>query len=224
MFVRALFVAAALAFTGLSATTVTATAAEATATTAVNVRSGPATSYRVVDVLGRGDRVEVGRCTGGWCQISHRGADGWVSSNYLAVSDRSPSRPSRPSRGEPTPDVGFCIDAPNFSIGVNCDDNNNNNGRPDRGRPNRPDRDARVCFYEDVNFRGRSFCATPGESDRSLSRTWNDRISSISVRGNASATVCEDFNFRGSCARVTRDVRNIGSRNNDVISSYRVER
>lgn len=214
MFVRALFMAAALAVAGLPVAT--ASAAEATATTAVNVRSGPSTSYRVVGVLERGERVQVDRCTDSWCEVSRRGADGWVSSRYLSISDRTPSRPPR---GEPNPDIGFCIDTPEFSFGINCDDDD---ARP--GRPDRPDRTAQVCFYEHTNFRGRSFCARPGQSDRSLSRSWNDTISSISVRGGARATVCEDFNFRGRCATVTSDVRRIGPRNNDSISSYRVAR
>lgn len=61
-----------------------AMAAPAVATGAVNVRTGPSTSYRVVDTLRRGERVDIRRCRGGWCFITHRGPDGWVSGNYLA--------------------------------------------------------------------------------------------------------------------------------------------
>lgn len=59
-----------------------AMAAEATAS--ANVRSGPGTSYRVVDTLYRGEPVKVGACrSSGWCYITHPGPDGWVFARYL---------------------------------------------------------------------------------------------------------------------------------------------
>jgi hypothetical protein len=57
--------------------------------------------------------------------------------------------------------------------------------------PSRPSGTARACFYEDVNFRGDSFCLRPGQSLRSLG-DWNDEISSIDLSGGAEALVCED--------------------------------
>ncbi len=68
-------------------------AAPAVATSNVNVRSGPGTGYAAVDVLMRGERVDVEGCERGWCYISTRNTDGWVSWQYLAES----SRPTRPS-------------------------------------------------------------------------------------------------------------------------------
>lgn len=185
-----------------------AMAAEATANVSLNVRAGPGTGYSVVDVLYDGERVTVERCSGGWCEISHRGPDGWVSARYLTIYDGTV--PTRPAPSEP--DIGFCVDAPNFSFGINCD--------PGRSRPARPR--SEVCFYEDYGYSGRSFCARPGESDRRL-RSWNDRISSIEVIGGASAVVCEDWGFRGRCARVNRSIRALRGPNNDAISSFRVE-
>jgi uncharacterized protein YraI len=63
--------------------TAAALAAPAEATSAVNVRTGPGTSYRVVDQLYAGENVDVHGCRGGWCEVSHSGPDGWVSANYL---------------------------------------------------------------------------------------------------------------------------------------------
>jgi len=63
---------------------VAALAAPGTATTTVNVRSGPGPGYGVVDVLRRGDRVDIQDCRGSWCFVSKPGPDGWVSSQYLA--------------------------------------------------------------------------------------------------------------------------------------------
>jgi hypothetical protein len=161
----------------------------------------------------------VSRCDGGWCRIQHSGPDGWVSANYL-VFYRDGGRRGGGNRGgsNNNPDIGFCVDAPNFSFGINCDEGDFG------GRPGRPGRSAEVCFYEDFNYRGRSFCARPGQRDGRLSRGWNDRISSIRVEGSASAVVCEDFNYRGRCARVNNSIRRIDGRNNDAISSYRVSR
>lgn len=57
----------------------------ASATASVNVRSGPGTGYRVIDVLQRGERVEVEYCRSGWCFVDQGrfGPNGWVSGNYL---------------------------------------------------------------------------------------------------------------------------------------------
>ena len=61
-----------------------AVAGYATATGSLNVRTGPSTHYRVVDVLYGGEHVTVHNCRRGWCRISHRGPDGWVSARYLS--------------------------------------------------------------------------------------------------------------------------------------------
>jgi hypothetical protein len=67
-------------------------AAPAVATSNVNVRSGPGTGYEAVDVLRRGERVDVEGCRGGWCFIDKRGPGGWVSWRYLGEVNR-PSQP-----------------------------------------------------------------------------------------------------------------------------------
>lgn len=64
-----------------------AQAAPAFASSTVNVRSGAGTGYAVVDVLRRGEAVDVDYCRGSWCYVNKSGPDGWVSANYL-VSDR----------------------------------------------------------------------------------------------------------------------------------------
>lgn len=214
---RNILAAAATVTIGAFATT-PSFAADAESTTALNVRSGPGTGYRVVDTLYQGEPVDINRCSGGWCQIEHAGPDGWVSSRYLAFYNDGRRQGGGNSGGNNSsnPDIGFCVDAPNFSFGINCDDNDGVTiGRRAQGQ---------VCFYEHVNYRGASFCARPGERDRRLNGFWNDRISSIRVQGNASAVVCEDFGFNGRCARVDSNIRRLGGRNNDVISSYRVTR
>ena len=77
---KSLGIAAALVL----ATALPALAASAYATSNVNVRSCDSTSCRVVDVLRRGERVEIDYCRGSWCAIERRGADGWVNASYLS--------------------------------------------------------------------------------------------------------------------------------------------
>lgn len=212
---RSIFLAAAALCTGLIAA-VPAYAFPAQSTVSLNVRSGPSTSYGVVDVLYQGETVDVSSCNSGWCAITHNGPDGYVSGRYLTqTSNQAPPPPSNPApQPQPqSPTVGFCIDAPNFRFGVNCNTNTN---------PSPPQSISQVCFYEDVNYRGASFCAEPGDRDASLNR-FNDRISSIRISGNASAVVCSDYNFRGRCARVSNSLRRIGPANNDIVSSYRID-
>lgn len=60
-----------------------------TVSASLNIRTGPGTDFRVVDVLSRGEHVEVHDCHRGWCRISHHGPDGWVSARYLSNAPRT---------------------------------------------------------------------------------------------------------------------------------------
>lgn len=63
----------------------------------------------------------------------------------------------------------------------------------------------RACFFEDANFRGRSFCLRQGEQERNLGR-WENRITSISIEGRSTVVeACTDRNFR-NCSTFTRNV------------------
>lgn len=71
---------------------------EAAATTALNVRSGPGTQFRVVEVLERGEVVDVEYCRSGWCflDMGWQGS-GWASRNYLAQVGNWRPNPPRPN-------------------------------------------------------------------------------------------------------------------------------
>lgn len=75
--------AATVAF-ALIASTSAALAAPAYVTTQLNVREGPGTRYARIDVLYRGDVVDVQYCDSGWCFVAKRGPNGWVSAKYLS--------------------------------------------------------------------------------------------------------------------------------------------
>jgi uncharacterized protein YraI len=83
-----------------------ALAVEARTTTTLNVRNGPGTWARVVDVLSPGTRVDIEECSrgGSWCYVSTRWTEGWVSASYLRRSGgggrhNDPGRNNDPGRG-----------------------------------------------------------------------------------------------------------------------------
>ena len=65
---------------------------------ALNVRSGPSTSYTVTTKLYKGNKVTILETSNGWMKIKTSGGTiGWVSSSYIQVSNTSTSQPSTDS-------------------------------------------------------------------------------------------------------------------------------
>ncbi len=67
----------------LLTTATTASAAYITAS-ALNMRSGPSTSYSVIRVLTRGTWVDTLWCNSGWCKIIAQGQEGYASQKYIS--------------------------------------------------------------------------------------------------------------------------------------------
>ena len=80
----------------LSATASFANSNEGTVTAdALNVRSGPSTSYGITTKLYKGDKVEILESSNVWHKITaSNGKIGWVSGDYIKVSSGSTSQPS----------------------------------------------------------------------------------------------------------------------------------
>lgn len=74
---------AATAFAAFVAVPAVANAAPGYTTGAVNLRTGPSTSYSRITTIPAGARIDIGRCSG-WCQVSYRGYHGWVAGSYVA--------------------------------------------------------------------------------------------------------------------------------------------
>lgn len=212
MNLRKLAAAAILAATGVFAAVSGAQAYEAFATTALNVRTGPGTNYPVVAALSANQVVQVSGCNSSntWCQVTATNIRGWASARYLRpLNDGRPSPAPIPAPlpAPGQPDIGFSINTPNFNVTI---------GNP---RPSEP-ANGRVCFYEEYNYAGRSFCAANDDNERFLGNFWNDRIRSARVEGNVAATVCTSSNFNGRCAVIDRSVRNLGMLSDDISSYY----
>src|SRR5690606_27139839 len=114
-------------------------AAEMTATANANVRSAPGGA--VIGLVQRGERVEVDRCGGGWCELAD---GGFVSSSLLRSGD--------------APELGISIGP--GGVGISIGTPQPPARRPDRDRPRPPAFEpdlAEVCFYARANFRGESF-------------------------------------------------------------------
>ena len=63
---------------------------QATTTAAVNVRSGPGTSYGIVGVAAKGTTLGTpGTVSGGWTQVIYAGVARWISTSYLNVGSAS---------------------------------------------------------------------------------------------------------------------------------------
>jgi hypothetical protein len=66
-------------------------AATAYTTGAVNLRSGPSTSYPRILTVPAGARINVHGC-GGWCSVTYRGHSGYLSASYVSGGNAPPAR------------------------------------------------------------------------------------------------------------------------------------
>ena len=169
----------------------------------------PNPASAVINSVDKGAVVDVLDCQLNWCKIQVPGPDGWVKQSRLASI----------SKGKPS-DVPF-----SFSFGVGSD------GKPKVaiGVGNAPvvveeddEEDPEVCFYKSANFKGASFCVEPGDTDDSLSGSWDDNISSIEVLGDAEVMVCRNEDLSGACAEFTSSKAYLPSPLDNRISSYEV--
>lgn len=168
-------------------------------TSNVNVRSGPGTSYRVIDTLVRGTSVDVGQCRASFCQVRTRNVSGWVSANYLRTGGRVV-----PGQGSGN---GFSF---GFSIGPN-------GPRIGVGQPpviQLPSA-SEVCLYDRTRFRGESVCLGAGESIRDLG-DFAERASSIDNPDGLRVQVCSDNYY--DCRTYTTSASTLGDFDDYIVS------
>lgn len=190
-----------------------ASAAPAVATASVNVRSGPGTSFRVIDTLRPGESVDVGGCRSGWCYLTDE--KGYVSSSYLR----------RTSGGsatiEPNFNLSFNFPQGSISIGSGGVSVGVGPGRPDRPTP--PPSGSipgDVCFYSGSDYTGSRFCMDKGDMTPYVGADWNNRISSFRNPDGLQVTVCDDAGY-DICRTYRTSARSLGSFDNEI-SSIRI--
>lgn len=84
---RSTGVLVALAILGLSAGS--ASAREATATTDLSLRAAPSSNTELLLTIPAGERVHVGACSRGWCQVKWSGSAGYSVQSGLALAGGS---------------------------------------------------------------------------------------------------------------------------------------
>jgi hypothetical protein len=83
---------------------VCASAAPGVVNTTVNLRQGPGTSTQIVGRIPAGSQVDVGSCSGEWCQATFQGMSGYVIATALAQGGAPGGRPpGAPPPGSPPP-------------------------------------------------------------------------------------------------------------------------
>jgi len=195
----------------------TSMAAPATASGTVNVRSGPSTSYPVVDTLRAGESVDVRGCRSGWCFVEKSGPDGYVSASLLRAGGTTVA---------PNFNLSFNFPSGSFSIGtggVGIGIGTPPRPGPGPGPGNPPPGGSGggdVCFYSGANYSGSRFCMDEGDVTPYVGASWNNRISSIRNRDGLRVTACDDAGY-DDCRTYTTSASNLGSFDN-VISSIRV--
>jgi uncharacterized protein YraI len=181
-------------------------AAPGVVTSNVNVRTGPGTNYAVVDVVQRGQQVDVQQCQGSWCYVAKPGPDGWVSASYLSAGGGVTVNPAQPGLS-----FGFSIGGPSgpqVNIGVG-------NPRPPVVVQPVPVY-GEVCFYDRTRFRGDNFCFEQGDSARNLG-DWTDRISSIENPDGLQVQVCSESSYR-NCRTYTTSASSLGDFDDYIVS------
>ncbi len=162
---------------------------------AANLRTGPGTSYAVVDFLPEGTEVTVEACTNFWCAVTtDEGDEGFVARKLLDVIDVNDDGEDQPPtiilKPTPPPPPGLA--------------------------------DGKVCFYQQPNYKGANFCVEPGDKDSLIPGSFDDNIESIRVEGDAVVKVCADPGYQ-TCAVYDHSMNKLPLFLADEISSYIVK-
>lgn len=173
-----------------------------------DVLKNPNPASMVISEVEKGDLVSLLDCKNNFCLVQEEG--GWVKQSSLG-----PLNKGKPSAAPFNFSFGVGGDGkPSFQIGIG-------NGGPSIVVGD-DEEDPQVCFYKSKNFNGSSLCVEPGDSDDSLSGSWDDNISSIEVFGDAEVLVCRDEDLEGACADITSSKKSLPNSLDNRISSYEV--
>jgi hypothetical protein len=93
---------------------VCALAAPGVVNTAVNLRQGPGTSTPIIGRIPAGSAVDVGTCSGEWCQTTFQGMSGYVIATALAQGG-GPGRPPPGAQPPGSPPPGYAGPPPGYA-------------------------------------------------------------------------------------------------------------
>jgi hypothetical protein len=171
-----------------------------------DVLKNPNPASTVIGEVEKGDLVTLLDCKSNFCLVKEE--KGWVKQSALGVLKKG-----KPSNAPFSFSFGVGPDGkPSFQLGIG-------NGGPVIVED---DEDPQVCFYKSKNYNGSSLCVEPGDSDDSLSGSWDDNISSIEVFGDAEVTVCSDEDLDGDCTTYSASKKTLPTWLDNEISSYEV--
>ncbi|MGV3490893.1 MAG: SH3 domain-containing protein [Devosia sp.] len=222
MSIKRLHVSVAIAAAGLLACSCAALAVEAAAKSAVNVRTGPGTTYGIVDQLVAGEVVEVTECApSNFCFVERDGPDGWVSANYLTSLDEEEEDEEEGGGSNPDCSFGFVIGPDGPQMSINCGDAPMPPPPPVPPEPEDEGDEPLACFYTGNNFTGDELCVGVGIRN-SLNGTFNNKISSVELFNGAKARMCDGANLTGTCRNVTVDTTPLHPQINNLASSFTV--
>lgn len=189
-------------------------AVQAQATVALNMRTGPGTSYPAVGSIPAGAVATLTRCVPGysWCEAQYGGRTGWVSAQYLRSVAPQYSQ-------QPINNVGGQLGLQLFQFIAGAITGQ----QPQPPQPPQPQVPGanQVCFYSEPGFFGQSFCVRMGQSDANIAPPWNDNISSLRFGAGAIVEVCADNNFGGVCRTYNQNIQQLPTNLDNRISSYR---
>ena len=80
---------------------------------------------------------------------------------------------------------------------------------------------ASACFYENVNYRGTTFCYE-SDTDVDFFEEWKNRISSVQLAPGMSVQLFTGDNLSGDSLELTANTPYIGAKFNDATSSFRL--
>lgn len=92
------------------ATPAQAQQSSAVTTAWLNMRTGPGTNYSIIMAIPEGANVGVSGCSGGWCEVSYSGRNGWSSASYLRFQAAS-GAPQPPQPAPQPPQAGGQVQA-----------------------------------------------------------------------------------------------------------------
>jgi Bacterial SH3 domain len=91
----------------LALSAASAAAAPALATNNVNLRQGPGTTYTVIMTIPGGSNVDVGGCSGQWCQVTFQGQNGYaIATSFDQGGGAPPPGAAGPPAGYAGPPAG----------------------------------------------------------------------------------------------------------------------